>query len=148
MAFGAGSAARGNFVQGSANFGAAEGRFCSRHDARDGKAAFRGGGDVQEAIDMTYYMAGEGRRQFGQTVPSELPNKFAMSVRQSIGDGGSGDSVEFSDGDTVVENDACAGVRKHGGDQAGGGYAAFYIQFGSCAERSRAAARGCKYCDG
>lgn len=42
-------------------------------------------GDVQEAIDMTYYMAGEGRRQFGQTVPSELPNKFAMSVRQSIG---------------------------------------------------------------
>lgn len=42
-------------------------------------------GDVQEAIDMTYYMAGEGRRQFGQTTPSELPNKFAMSVRQPIG---------------------------------------------------------------
>ena len=42
-------------------------------------------GDVQEAIDMTYYMAGEGRRLFGQTTPSELPNKFAMSVRQSVG---------------------------------------------------------------
>src|SRR3981189_609277 len=42
-------------------------------------------GDVQEAIDMTYYMAGEGRRLFGQTTPSELPNKFAMSLRQSIG---------------------------------------------------------------
>jgi aldehyde dehydrogenase (NAD+) len=42
-------------------------------------------GDVQEAIDMTYYMAGEGRRLFGQTTPSELPNKFAMSVRSSIG---------------------------------------------------------------
>ena len=42
-------------------------------------------GDVQEAIDMTYYMAGEGRRQFGQTTPSELPSKFAMSVRQPIG---------------------------------------------------------------
>src|SRR5215467_12999968 len=42
-------------------------------------------GDVQEAIDMTYYMAGEGRRLFGQTVPSELPNKFAMSVRMPIG---------------------------------------------------------------
>src|SRR5438876_2702246 len=42
-------------------------------------------GDVQEAIDMTYYMAGEGRRLFGQTTPSELPNKFAMSVRQPIG---------------------------------------------------------------
>jgi alpha-ketoglutaric semialdehyde dehydrogenase len=42
-------------------------------------------GDVQEAIDMTYYMAGEGRRLFGQTVPSELPNKFAMSVREPLG---------------------------------------------------------------
>jgi len=42
-------------------------------------------GDVQEAIDMTYYMAGEGRRQFGQTTPSELPDKFAMTVRQPIG---------------------------------------------------------------
>jgi alpha-ketoglutaric semialdehyde dehydrogenase len=42
-------------------------------------------GDVQEAIDMTYYMAGEGRRQFGQTTPSEMPDKFQMSVRQPIG---------------------------------------------------------------
>ncbi len=53
-----------------------------------GKPLAEAGGDVQEAIDMTYYMAGEGRRQFGQTVPSELPNKFAMSVRQSIGTAG------------------------------------------------------------
>ena len=50
-----------------------------------GKALAETRGDVQEAIDMTYYMAGEGRRLFGQTTPSELPNKFAMSVRQSIG---------------------------------------------------------------
>jgi alpha-ketoglutaric semialdehyde dehydrogenase len=42
-------------------------------------------GDVQEAIDMTYFMAGEGRRLYGQTVPSELPDKFAMSLRQPIG---------------------------------------------------------------
>src|SRR5262245_20008770 len=42
-------------------------------------------GDVQEAIDMTFYMAGEGRRLFGQTVPSELRNKFAMSIRQPLG---------------------------------------------------------------
>ena len=42
-------------------------------------------GDVQEASDMAYYMAGEGRRCFGQTTPSELPNKFAMSVRQPVG---------------------------------------------------------------
>ncbi len=50
-----------------------------------GKVLAETRGDVQEAIDMTYYMAGEGRRLFGQTTPSELPNKFAMSVRQSIG---------------------------------------------------------------
>ena len=42
-------------------------------------------GDVQEAIDMTFYMAGEGRRLFGQTTTSELPNKFCMWVRSPIG---------------------------------------------------------------
>jgi len=42
-------------------------------------------GDTQEAIDMTYYMAGEGRRAFGQTTPSEMPNKFGMSIRQPLG---------------------------------------------------------------
>ena len=50
-----------------------------------GKVLAETRGDVQEAIDMTYYMAGEGRRLFGQTTPSELPSKFAMSVRQPIG---------------------------------------------------------------
>src|SRR5918998_264010 len=43
------------------------------------------GGDVQEAIDMSFYMAGEGRRLFGQTTPSELRDKFNMSVRMPIG---------------------------------------------------------------
>ncbi len=42
-------------------------------------------GDVQEAVDMSYLMAGEGRRMYGQTVPSELRDKFAMSMRQPIG---------------------------------------------------------------
>ena len=42
-------------------------------------------GDVQEAIDTAFYMAGEGRRLDGHTVPSELPNKFAMAVRVPLG---------------------------------------------------------------
>ena len=42
-------------------------------------------GDVQEAVDTAYYMAGEGRRLFGPTTPSELPNKFAMAVRHPLG---------------------------------------------------------------
>ena len=46
-----------------------------------GKVLVETRGDVQEAIDMTFYMAGEGRRQFGQTMPSELPNKFCMIRR-------------------------------------------------------------------
>jgi len=66
--------------------------FAERKDAfsRDmtremGKVLSETGGDVQEAIDMAQLMAGEGRRLYGQTVPSELRNKFAMSVRQPIG---------------------------------------------------------------
>jgi aldehyde dehydrogenase (NAD+) len=50
-----------------------------------GKVLAEAGGDVQEAIDMSFYMAGEGRRLFGQTTPSELRNKFNMSVRMPIG---------------------------------------------------------------
>ena len=42
-------------------------------------------GDVQEAIDLIYYTAGEGRRLLGETVPSELKNKFCMSVRMPVG---------------------------------------------------------------
>jgi acyl-CoA reductase-like NAD-dependent aldehyde dehydrogenase len=50
-----------------------------------GKVLKEARGDVQEGIDMTYYVAGEGRRMWGQTTPSELPNKFNMSVRQPHG---------------------------------------------------------------
>src|SRR5262245_48895085 len=50
-----------------------------------GKVKAQAGGDVQEAIDITYYMAGEGRRLFGHTTPSELRDKWNMSVRQPIG---------------------------------------------------------------
>jgi acyl-CoA reductase-like NAD-dependent aldehyde dehydrogenase len=50
-----------------------------------GKVKAEAGGDVQEAIDMTYYMAGEGRRMWGQTTPSELRDKFNMSVRTPVG---------------------------------------------------------------
>ncbi len=41
--------------------------------------------DIQEAIDFCFYMAGEGRRFFGNTMPSELANKFSMTVRHPIG---------------------------------------------------------------
>ena len=50
-----------------------------------GKVLAEARGDVQEAIDMTEYMAGEGRRLFGFTTPSELRKKFCMTVRLPVG---------------------------------------------------------------
>jgi aldehyde dehydrogenase (NAD+) len=50
-----------------------------------GKILAETGGDVQEGIDMAYLAAGEGRRMHGVTTPSEMPNKWAMSVRSPIG---------------------------------------------------------------
>jgi len=50
-----------------------------------GKVLLEARGDVQEAIDEFYYMAGEGRRLFGFTTPSEMPNKLAFTVRDPVG---------------------------------------------------------------
>ncbi|WP_371320174.1 aldehyde dehydrogenase family protein [Chengkuizengella axinellae] len=50
-----------------------------------GKVITESEGEVQEAIDMAYYMGGEGRRLTGEVVPSELPNKMAMAVREPLG---------------------------------------------------------------
>ncbi|HET9682430.1 MAG TPA: aldehyde dehydrogenase family protein, partial [Candidatus Limnocylindrales bacterium] len=50
-----------------------------------GKVLSEARGDVQEGIDIAFLMAGEGRRMVGDTVPSELPDKWAMSIRQPIG---------------------------------------------------------------
>jgi alpha-ketoglutaric semialdehyde dehydrogenase len=50
-----------------------------------GKTLKESRGDIQEGIDFLYYMAGEGRRMFGNTMPSELRNKFSMTIRHPIG---------------------------------------------------------------
>ncbi len=50
-----------------------------------GKVLSEARGDVQEGIDMAFFAAGEGRRMLGDTVPAELPEKFAMSIRMPIG---------------------------------------------------------------
>ncbi len=50
-----------------------------------GKVIVEARGDVQEAIDMAYYMGGEGRRLMGYTAPVEMPNKFGMALRDSVG---------------------------------------------------------------
>ena len=50
-----------------------------------GKTLKESRGDIQEAIDFAHYMVGEGRRLFGETIPSELRNKFQMTLRHPIG---------------------------------------------------------------
>jgi aldehyde dehydrogenase (NAD+) len=50
-----------------------------------GKVIAEARGDVQEAIDMAYYIGGEGRRLLGYTAPVEMPNKFGMVIRDSVG---------------------------------------------------------------
>jgi aldehyde dehydrogenase (NAD+) len=58
----------------------------ARMETREmGKVLKESRGDVQEGIDCAFYNASEGRRLFGETTPSELPNKFAMSVRTPLG---------------------------------------------------------------
>ncbi|HXU34788.1 MAG TPA: aldehyde dehydrogenase family protein [Blastocatellia bacterium] len=59
---------------------------CARDMTREmGKVLKEARGDVQEAIDMTYFIAGEGRRLHGYTTKAELPNKYAMCSREPIG---------------------------------------------------------------
>ena len=60
-------------------------RFSAEMTREMGKVLKETGGDVQEAIDCTYYTAGEGRRLHGFTTPAEMPDKFAMCVRQPVG---------------------------------------------------------------
>jgi alpha-ketoglutaric semialdehyde dehydrogenase len=60
-------------------------RFARDMTREMGKVLKETGGDVQEAIDCTYYTAGEGRRLHGFTTPAEMPDKFAMCVRQPVG---------------------------------------------------------------
>src|SRR6202522_715458 len=60
-------------------------RFARDMTREMGKVLAETRGDVQEAIDEAFYVAGEGRRLFGVTTPSELQNKFAMSVRMPLG---------------------------------------------------------------
>ena len=60
-------------------------RFATAMTREMGKVLAEARGDVQEGIDIAFLMAGEGRRLTGETVPSELPDKWAMSVREPLG---------------------------------------------------------------
>ena len=89
-----------------------------------GKVLAEARGDVQEGVDIAFLMAGEGRRLFGETTPSELPNKWAMSIRQPIGVAGIITPWNFPIAIPVLEDDRRADQRQHGRAQASLGHAA------------------------
>jgi aldehyde dehydrogenase (NAD+) len=51
----------------------------------EGKILRESRGEVQRAINIMEFNAGEGRRLRGSTIPSELPNTFIYTVRQPVG---------------------------------------------------------------
>ena len=102
-----------------------------------GKVLKEAGGDVQEAIDCTYYTAGEGRRLHGFTTPAEMPNKFAMCVRQPVGMCGLITPFNFPMAIPSWKLIPALGLRQHGRHQIGRGCAAFDDQSGQILRRSR-----------
>ena len=62
-------------------------------------------GDVQEAIDMAYYAAGEGRRMAGEVVPSELKDKMVyVYSKEPIGSYWCNNTVELSNSNSIMES--------------------------------------------
>ena len=77
---------RGDIMRAVGDLMAARKEDLSRQMTREmGKVLAETRGDVQEGIDTAYYAAGEGRRLFGHTVPSELSNKYNMAIRVPVG---------------------------------------------------------------
>ncbi len=105
-----------------------------------GKVLAETRGDVQEAIDEAFYVAGEGRRLFGQTTPSELQNKFAMSVRMPVGVVGLITPWNFPMAIPSWKLFPALVSRQHLRHQAGHRYAALHLQPGAGAGRCRPAA--------
>ena len=86
-----------------------------------GKPLVEGLGDVQEAIDMAELAAGEGRRLYGETTPSELPNKLCFTYREPVGVCGLDRALEFPGRDPGMEGASRADLREHDHFEAGGG---------------------------
>ena len=106
-----------------------------------GKILLETRGDVQEGIDMAYLAAGEGRRLYGVTTPSEMPNKWAMSVRVPVGRGRHHHRLELPVRGANLEDLSGAGGGQHRGIQAFGGIARDRLPAGATARRGRAARR-------
>ena len=102
-----------------------------------GKVLKEAGGDVQEAIDCTYYTAGEGRRLHGFTTKAEMPNKYAMCERQPVGLCGLITPFNFPMAIPSLETYSRARLRKYGRDEIRRRRAAFNDQSRQSVRKSR-----------
>ena len=75
-------------------------------------------GEVRRAMNITEYAAGEGRRLFGYTTPSEIPNTVAYTTRQARWSGGNHHPLELSHSHTCLEDGARPYMRQHSDIQA------------------------------
>ena len=109
----------------------AQRRLFEGHDARNGQGARR---DARRRAGSDRHDVLHGGRR-----PPPVRSDDAVGVAEQICDerapvdrrGGIDHAVEFSDGDSVVEDDAGAGLRKHGRVEAGGRHAAFFVSLGA-----------------
>ncbi len=85
----------------------------------EGKTIAESRGEIQRAINVVEFFAGEARRITGETIPSELPNNFCYTLKQPVGPVGDHHALELSDRDPDLEDGAGAGLRQHRRVQAG-----------------------------
>ena len=109
----------------------------------EGKSLADAGGEVQRAINCLEFSAGEGRRMFGQTIPSELPYNVIYTQRDPLGVVRADHAVELPDRHPGLEGGGGAGLRQHRGLQAGLDHAAVRPAADRGPRRGRASPRGC-----
>ena len=83
--------------------------------AETGKSPKDAKGETDGAIELGYFIAGEGRRFYGRTMPSATPNRSAMTIRQPLGVAGPDHRREHADRERRLEGLPCAPLRERGG---------------------------------
>ena len=113
-----------------------------------GKTLPEAKGETARGVALLRYYAGEGMRKVGDVIPSTDSGGLMFTTRVPLGVVGRDHPVEFSCGDPPLENGAGAGIRKHGGFQAGGGSGASPLPSWWNAWRKRGCRRGGQPGDG
>ena len=110
--------------------------------AETGKSPKDARGETDGAIELGYFVAGEGRRFYGRTMPSAVPNRQAMTVRQPLGVAGSDHRREHADRERRLEGLPRAPLRERRRPEGVGGHARDRARLRPARRRGGSAARG------